>query len=107
MGYHGMNNLSRHTELLDEALDNPMERYVRAIAEEAGEVVGAFNKMTDGRTDKPKSREDVIHEMAQLIACCFLLSNKLGFDPFRLLLRADKFLVDKAHKINGEEYYTQ
>jgi phosphoribosyl-ATP pyrophosphohydrolase len=84
---------------LDYALEQPIERYVRAVAEEAGEVVGAFNKWTDGRTDKEKGPKDIIQEMAQLIGCCFLVMRKLGFYPTDLLKDVNSFMAEKAQGI--------
>ena len=105
-----LQKLARSTRLLDPVLrrdfgfQDPAERYVRAIAEEAGEVAGAYNKWQDGRTDKPKTPDDIAHEMAQVIGCCFLLALQLGYTPEELLARADRFLTGKRLNAGDESY---
>lgn len=102
--------LARSTRLLDPALrrdfgiTDPVNRYARAVAEEGGEVLGAYNKMDDGRTDKPKDPGDIMHEMAQVIGCCFLLALNLGFTPEQLLQRTDRFLTEKRLGLGDEGY---
>jgi hypothetical protein len=105
-------NTQLHTDVtaLDQVLrrdfrpGDPLERYIRAISEEAGEVSGAYNKWTDRRTDKPKGPDDVMHEMAQTIGCCFLAALHLGHDPAELLERTHRFMRDKAAGLGTEAY---
>ena len=90
---------------LNNALNEPTERFVRGIAEEAGEVVGAFNKWDDKRTDKPMTRNDILHEMSQLYGCILLVALHLGFNTADLYEKTLTFARDKAENI-GEERYT-
>jgi hypothetical protein len=98
-------DLGRFAALLRSALHNDLNRNVRAIAEEAGEVLGAYNKMTDGRTDKPRTAGDIMHEMAQTIGMCFVTALDLGYSPEELLARTERFMHEKAGK-TGIEYYS-
>jgi len=91
----------------DFRIADPLHRYVDAIAEEAGEVMGAYNKWQDGRTDKPKGPDDIMAEMAQVIGCCFLAALHLGHNPAELLERTHRFMRDKAAGVNGEGYTLQ
>jgi len=75
------------------------ERWVRAVAEEAGEVVGAFNKWHDGYLAKPRTKEDVLAEMAQLQACLLILARKLGTSADELLAMTDEFLAVKTEEV--------
>jgi NTP pyrophosphatase (non-canonical NTP hydrolase) len=75
------------------------ERWVRAVAEEAGEVLGAFNKWHDGNRLKPRTRQDVLEEIAQLLACTFILAAKLGVSVDDLLELADQFMARKVRQI--------
>jgi len=79
--------------------DRPTERWIRAIGEEAGEVIGAFNKWDDGYTHKPKTREDVLEEMAQLTGCVFFTAYRLGVPFADFLTMTDDFLAAKARQI--------
>lgn len=82
--------------LLDVALKSSSSRYVLAVAEEAGEVVGAFNKWSDGRIDKPATRENIIAEIAQLMTCCLLLSRRLGFSSENVFDEMASFINQKT-----------
>ena len=75
------------------------ERWIRAIAEEAGEVAGAFNKWQDGNTVKPRTREDVLEEMSQLLACVLCTADKLGMPVPEFMETVDHFLQVKAEQI--------
>src|SRR5215471_7325782 len=97
-------DLVRFASDLRDALRNDLNRDVRAIAEEAGEVLGEYNKMTDGRTDKPKTADDIVHEMAQTIGMCFVTALELGHSPMTLLARVEQFMYEKARKIGVEHY---
>ena len=55
-----------------------LQRWMLAIAEESGEVIGAFNKWHNGYTYNPKTQEDVLEEMTQLTACILATADKLG-----------------------------
>lgn len=92
---------------LDEAMkgfcelfpDRDTERWIRAVAEEAGEVVGAFNKWHDGNKIKPKSLADVVEEMVQLYSVLLLAASKLGVHHQRMEMEAEAFLNHKAEQI--------
>lgn len=71
------------------------ERWFRAISEEAGEVVGAFNKWEDGNTLKPKGPADILEESGQLLGCLVAAMGRLGFSFEDLLSETDRFLVTK------------
>ena len=102
--------LARDTRLLDPVLrrdfgiQDPVNRYARAVAEEGGEVLGAYNKWQDKRTDKPKGPDDIMHEMAQVIGCCFLVALHLGCTPEELLERTHRFMEDKRRNTGDETY---
>lgn len=81
--------------------ERPAERWIRAIAEEAGEVVGAFNKWQDGNKRKPKCRADVIEEMAQLMGCVYYTAHKLGVPYSELLEQVDGFMAAKVKEIQA------
>ena len=80
-------DLEKRIARLDDTLSNhPTERWFRAIAEEAGEVVGAYNKMEYGPGHhKFKSPQDLLEEMGQLVGC--------------VLEAADEFMDSKAREI--------
>jgi NTP pyrophosphatase (non-canonical NTP hydrolase) len=75
------------------------ERWIRAVAEEAGEVVGAYNKLTDGNKVKPKTVSDVIEELVQLYAVILMTADALGVHPDRMEVEAETFLMRKAEQI--------
>ncbi len=96
-------NLEVHAKELDEAVGewNP-ERWFRAVAEEAGETIGAFNKLERGGTSiKQRTPEDVLGEAAQLVGDLFVAMMKLGFPPDAVLQAADEFMVSKAAEIRN------
>lgn len=70
-----------------------------AIAEEAGEVIGAFNKWHNGYKTTPKTREDVLEEMSQLTACLFLTASRLQVNPAELLDMTGGFMAAKGQQI--------
>lgn len=74
-------------------------RFIAMLTEEAGEVQGAYNKMVDGNIRKPKTREDVVEELAQLTGCCFLAAKNLGLKTDEILSQADFFLQGKKKQI--------
>ena len=82
------------------------ERWIRAIGEEAGEIIGAYNKWTDGNKTKPKNVGDVLEEMAQTLGCIFATALQLGTGPLELLDDMNYFLEKKAAQIkkNREEH---
>lgn len=88
--------LDAATWLLHAAHGSSTDRYIRGIAEESGEVIGAYNKWMDGRTDKPKTREDVLEELSQLVGCCLLLSFELGLMPSKLLDQTREFIATRT-----------
>lgn len=101
VGYLSTGTLDELVADLDAVLDQPIERYLRGIAEEAGEAVGAYNKMVDMRTDKPKERYDVLEEISQLIACCLLAARKLDYDTYDVMTAVSEFVTKKAEISNG------
>lgn len=90
---------------LQEAVDNCYDavgnraawRFISALTEEAGEVQGAFNKMMDGNKRKPKTENDVMEELIQLTANCFMTAKHYGFTVEEMLFYVDHFLGGK-HK---------
>ena len=74
-----------------------LERWMLVIAEEAGEVIGAFNKWHNGY--KMKTREDVLEEMSQLTGCLFLTAYELQVSPAELLDMTGDFMAAKATEI--------
>lgn len=86
---------------LDTVLRSSLDRYIRGIGEETGEVIGAYNKWTDGRTDKPHTSGDIIEEISQLIACCFLAAYKMGYSPSTVLLTTRNFINRKTEWSRG------
>ncbi len=76
-----------------------IERWVRAVAEESGEFVGAFNKWHDGNRLKSKTRDDVVEELAQLLGCVFVVAAKLDLGCEEVVGLAAEFLSGKAAQI--------
>lgn len=99
-GYLSTGTLDELVEALDATLKQSAERYLRGVAEEAGEVMGAYNKMVDGREDKPKDTEDILQEMAQLITCCLLAARKFDYGTYKVMTAVSEFVTDKARE-NG------
>jgi hypothetical protein len=92
--------IEEHTADLDALFAaRTTERWFRAISEEAGEVVGAFNKWQDGNTLKPRGPADVLEESGQLLGCLVAAMGRLGFSFGDLLGETDRFLVAKAAAI--------
>ncbi len=79
--------------------NHSIERWMLAIAEESGEVIGAFNKWHNGYKTTPKTREDLLEEMSQLTACLFLTAYKLQVSPAELLGMTGDFMAAKAAQI--------
>lgn len=79
--------------------DDNLEVWIRSLAEEAGEVVGAFNKWHDGRKTKPGTLEDVVEELVQLQAVVMLVAANLGVHQVRLTDDAARFLAAKRQEI--------
>lgn len=91
-----MTAIEEHAGNLEKTLAHRFaERWFRAVAEEAGEVVGAYNKWQDGNTRKPKTPDDILIESGQLLGCLVISLGKLGFSPADLLEETDRFLVTK------------
>lgn len=76
-----------------------LERWFLAIAEEAGEAVGAFNKWHNGYKTKPRTKEDVIEEMSQLMACVLAAAGRLGYSPGNMMEQIDLFIGKKIAQI--------
>lgn len=70
-------------------------RIIGAVTEEAGEVQGAYNKMMDGREDKPKNEDDIIQETTQLLACCLIVGKHYGYGIESMMRSARRFMVTK------------
>jgi NTP pyrophosphatase (non-canonical NTP hydrolase) len=87
-----------------EKVPQTTERWARAVAEEAGEVVGAFNKLTDRRVDKLKRKVDVENEIAQTIACALALAHEMGFSPVIVLNDTIEFMKAKIDR-TGDAHY--
>lgn len=79
--------------------DHDLGRWMLAIAEEAGEVIGAFNKWHSGYRTTPKTREDVLEEMCQLIACLLTTGDRLGVPPAEMLDMTGDFFLRKTRQI--------
>lgn len=77
------------------------ERCVLGIAEEAGEVVGAYNKWAGRRVDKPKTTEDILTEMGQLIGMVYVTALRLGYGPVTVDAYTESFLKAKVLEIKG------
>lgn len=94
-------DLEKRIARLDDTLSNhPTERWFRAIAEEAGEVVGAYNKMEYGPGHhKFKSPQDLLEEMGQLVGCVLVAARRIGFFSADVLEAADEFMDSKAREI--------
>jgi hypothetical protein len=96
-----MSQLSDVMEGLSESLPSQsLYRYITAVSEEAGEVSGSFNKWMDGRTDKPKTADDILEETAQLIACALLLGMQLGVPVDGLISRVVLFAQSKTKELS-------
>ena len=74
-------------------------RVIAAVTEEAGEVQGAYNKMMDGRKDKPKTENDVIAETMQLIACCLIVGKHYGLSVDYMMNGAKNFMSIKRRQL--------
>lgn len=86
---------------LYELLDKRDWRIVAMLTEEAGEVQGAFNKWQSGHRKKPKTKQDVIEELIQLTACCYLAALHFAISPYLLNQRVNMFLDDKADELGS------
>ena len=94
-------NLDEQAQDLDEAIsDRATERWFRAVAEEAGEVVGAFNKM-DYAGEKHRTPDDVLEEAGQLLGCMIVCMQRLGFSWDQLQVSASEFMASKAAQIRA------
>ena len=98
-------NLDQCAEELDAAFDDFFgqhlitERWVRYVAEEAGEVVGAFNKWERKSASKPRTPEDILGESAQLFGNLLIVMRRLGFSSDDLFKAADFYMTSKAREI--------
>jgi phosphoribosyl-ATP pyrophosphohydrolase len=86
--------------------DRTAERWFRAVSEEAGEVVGAFNKWQDGNTRKPKGPADILEESGQLLMCLVASLGRIGYSLHDLLEETDRFAVVKAKAFREKGGYT-
>jgi hypothetical protein len=81
-------------------IDQRNWRIVAMLTEEAGEVQGAFNKMSSAaagfRQHTVKGLDDVRDEITQLLAVTFLAGIHFGVAPADLLERARMFAQRKA-----------
>lgn len=77
-----------------------MQRLFLGIGEESGEVQGAFNKYNSGRADKSKDVDDIIEEMAQLIACTLVAASALGVEPTVVMEEVVKFARMKINNVS-------
>lgn len=77
-----------------------MQRFFLGIGEESGEVQGAFNKYNSGRADKSKDVDDIIEEMAQLIACTLVAASALGVEPTVVMEEVVKFARMKINNVS-------
>ena len=85
-------NLNSLAEELDDIIpDRGTERWFRAVAEEAGEVIGAFNKM-DYTGEKHRTVDDVLEEMGQLLGCMIVCAQRIGFSWGELETSAGEFM---------------
>jgi hypothetical protein len=90
-------SVEEHVADCDSLLHNrPAERWFRAVAEEAGEVMGAFNKWQDGNVRKPKGPADILEESGQLLACLIASLGRIGYSLHDLLEETDRFVVGKT-----------
>lgn len=92
-----VNLLGVNTAALDAVFQGTPIRYMLGIAEECGEVIGAYNKYSGRRTDKPKNKYQIAGEMAQLIGCIFLAANNMGFSVQYMLDQTNEWLSAKAN----------
>lgn len=92
-------NLDVHAMKLDNVIpDRGTGRWFLALAEEAGEVVGAFNKM-DYTGSKHRTEADVLEEMGQLLGCMIVCAQRIGFSWEDLQKATGEFLQGKAGEI--------
>jgi phosphoribosyl-ATP pyrophosphohydrolase len=95
-------NLDQLAGELDDVIpERGTGRWFRAVAEEAGEVVGAYNKM-DYTGAKRRTREDVLEESGQLLGCMIVCLQRLGFSWDDLEASAGEFMINKAAQIRAE-----
>ena len=73
----------RLTELI---LDTDQARQVLAIAEEAGEFVGAYNRWS-GRARRIGTREEMEDELADVIVTAFVTAHVFGMDIENVIAR--------------------
>ena len=84
--------LNRRPGITDE---NAMDVQALCVAEEAGEMVGAYRRYT-GRARRTGTREELEHEIADVLITAAVLAEMLGID-------IDKAVDDKLHIIYGQE----
>lgn len=75
------------------------ERWMLHIAEEAGEVVGAFNKWHYAHKTKVRTRDDVLEELAQLHGVVLCVADELGVPHDEFLKMTEDFLISKREQI--------
>lgn len=86
--------------LLWPEVDQTVSRNVLACLEELGEVAGALNKLADHRIDKPRTLEDAQIELAQLLACVYLLGLAIDCPPGHLERLSHEFAMTKSVELH-------
>lgn len=96
--------LTEMVRRLIEAFPNNEEWiYFMALGEEAGEVQGAYVKWITNRKDKPKYKDDVLKEMAQLVGCVLLAAETIDIDTECVMAMTAKWLERKRIQITSVE----
>lgn len=67
--------------------DDAVNRQVLNLAEETGEVVGAYRRLA-GQARRPGTREEFEREVADVVITAYVLAEEAGFD-------LDKAIADK------------
>lgn len=86
-------------EELYPVLDHHDWRIIGAITEEAGEIQGAFNKWQGDTASKIKTKEDVIEETVQCMACCIILLYHYKITSGEAYSKVIDFMYSKAAQI--------
>lgn len=71
--------------------DNALDVQALCVAEEAGELVGAYRRYA-GKARRSGTLEDVEHEIADVLIVTAIFAERMGID-------IDKALADKLHII--------
>lgn len=83
-------------------LNHDTSRIIGALTEEAGEVQGSWNKISDGRKDKPKTVDDILEETCQLIACCMIVGKHFGRTTDQMLYMSWQFMTEKTEELSAK-----